>query len=48
MTNIQGDKIWLLVGRGIDLLTASMISLERTVYKSKRKYTIEMTRHLVV
>ena len=34
MTNIQGDDIWLLVGSGISFQTASMICLERTVFKS--------------
>ena len=35
ITSIHGDEISLLLGIGIDFQTASMISLERTVYKIK-------------
>ena len=37
ITNIQSDKIWLLVGCAFGFQTDSMISLERTVYKIKNK-----------
>ena len=37
MTTMQGDEIWLLVGSGTGFQTASMISLERTVYKIENK-----------
>ena len=35
--NAQGDEIWLLVGSNIGFQTASMISLERILYKIKNK-----------
>ena len=37
ITNIQGDEMWLLVGRDIGVQTTSLISVERTVYKIYNK-----------
>ena len=37
VTNILGDEIRLLVGSGICLQTASIVSLQMTVYKFKNK-----------
>ena len=37
MTQLQGDEIWLLIGSGIGFKTASVISLEKTMYKNKNE-----------